>query len=59
MRKIAPCGAATLLIFAACSAPEPQSTQMVKLQPAIDRSYAPQEAAPVSQTINIAISGMT
>jgi len=59
MRKIAYCGATTLLVFAACSAPDPQTMPMVELQPAI---AAPTTAvnleAPASQTITIAITGM-
>ncbi|MDE0585486.1 MAG: hypothetical protein OSB63_02585 [Planctomycetota bacterium] len=59
MRKIAYCGATTLLVFAACSAPEPQTVPMVKMQPALKTTTATVELeAPVSQTIDIAISGM-
>jgi len=64
MRKIAYCGATTLLVFAACSAPEPQPepqpVPMVKLQPAVVTTTTTVKLeAPVSQTIDIAISGMT
>jgi len=59
MRKIAYCGATTLLVFAACSAPEPQTVPMAKVQPALKTTTATVELeAPVSQTIDIAISGM-
>jgi hypothetical protein len=59
MRKIAYCGATTLLVFAAGSAPEPQTVPMVKIQPAIVAATTTVELeAPVSQTIDIAISGM-
>ncbi|MBT4465780.1 MAG: hypothetical protein HOD03_03755 [Planctomycetes bacterium] len=61
MRKIAYCGATTLLVFAACSAPDPQTVPMVKMQPAIAATTAVTVnlEAPVSQTIDIAISGMS
>jgi|TARA_B110000438_G_scaffold294508_1_gene336027 hypothetical protein len=60
MRKIAYCGATTLLVFAACSAPDPQTTPMVKLQPAIAAPITVVNLeAPVSQTIDIAITGMS
>jgi hypothetical protein len=59
MRKIAYCGATTLLVFAACSAPDPQTVPMVKMQPAIAAATTTVKLeAPVSQTIDIAISGM-
>ena len=59
MRKIAYCGATTLLVFAACSAPDPQAEPMVKMQPAIATTAPAAKAeAPVSQTITIAITGM-
>ncbi|MDG2310480.1 MAG: hypothetical protein P8L98_07880 [Planctomycetota bacterium] len=60
MRKIAYCGATTLLVFAACSAPDPQTVPMVKLQPPVAATTtAVNLEAPVSQTIDIAISGMS
>jgi len=59
MRKIAYCGATTLLVFAACSAPDSQTAPMVKLQPAVVATTTSVTLeAPVSQTIDIAISGM-
>ncbi|MDG1405973.1 MAG: hypothetical protein P8R35_07150 [Planctomycetota bacterium] len=60
MRKIAYCGATTLLVFAACSAPDSQTVPMVKLQPPVaETATAVNLEAPVSQTIDIAISGMS
>ncbi|MFT7516761.1 MAG: hypothetical protein ACI84O_000546 [Myxococcota bacterium] len=62
MRKIAYCGAASLLVFAACASPETNSVPMAKVQPALaDAAQEPsfQTEAPVSQSIDIAITGMS
>jgi hypothetical protein len=62
MSKIAYCGAASLLVFAACVVPESNSVPMVELQPPVVATAVPAPAvqeAPVSQTIDIAIAGMT